>query len=436
MKSNLTTLAKAQGLMPCTGQPGMGADMVLTLLFWRMASDLWQRASAGQGKTCDAVLAAMKEPSQLIMDGECLFESCRTADPADTGKAIQAGLTRLAALQTHGALNAVMRPERFIFLAGFFKQNRNAQALAEIVDLIDSMTFADNHPSLACGNRFLAFITSLNPQHHRPVRNAATLMARLLQPQPGEIVFDPACGHGHALMECAHALAQHFPAAAPHLHGMEADPNQWALAKMVLLLSGVRQARLGNVAALAQSVRMQEKQGFSPADIVLTIVPDMTQPWQPALAAREQDRRFPLGPPQDSRLALVWHGLASLKPGSGRMAVLISRSALASDEGLVFAHYLVERNLLDAVIELPGYGPLPLLLIARQQKPDTAIAFIFHRQTESVYQTSHIAGAYEAHQQRCRHPYLMRIDNSVLASHPSPFDWQQFAAMATRAEMA
>lgn len=452
MNPNLIKLAQAQGRMPYFARHNTGTGIMLTLLFWHMASSLWQRASVPSpdaGGTLAATPPATQESHQIIMSDDCLFSTCFAITPAEPGNAIQTALIKLAELQPHGALNNVLRPERFVFLASFLAQNHDTQALFEIVEFINMMTFTEGRPSLACGSQFLAAITSLSPQHNRPVRDAATLMARLLKPQPGEIVFDPACGQGHALMACALELTQHFPKAAPRLNGLEADQDHWSLAKMLMMLSGMRHAQLANVAALAQSMTIQEAQALSPADIVLTIIPDKALPWSHALALRARDPRFPVRPPVDSRVALVWHALASLKPNGGRMAILISHAALATTDGDALRRYLVMQNLLEAVIDLPipsractgraDTGRLPLLLIIRHQKAPSAIAFIGQHQHEGQFSLTseadmghQIVTAYAAFQQQQAHDALLSIDNAIVTNHHCLLDVRAYGVNATR----
>lgn len=447
MNPNLMKLAQAQGRMPFSGRPNTGAGMVLTLLFWHMASSLWQRASLPApeaGATQAAALPATTGPHQIIMSDDCLFSACFATAPAEPGNAIQAALIKLAELQPHGALNKVLRPERFAILASFLAQNQDTQALFDIVGFINMMTFTEARPSLAYGSQFLAAITSLSPQHNRPVRDAATLMARLLKPQPGEIVFDPACGQGHALMACALELVQHFPKAEPRLNGLESNQDHWSLAKMLMMLSGMRHAQLANVAALAQSMTIQEAQALSPADIVLTIVPDQALPWSHALALRERDPRFPVRPPIDSRVALVWHALASLKPNGGRMAILISHAALATLDGDALRRYLVMQNLLEAVIDLPipshaDAGRLPLLLIIRHQKAHNEIAFIGQHQHAGLFALTsetdmghQIVAAYAAFQQQQAHDALLSIENAIVANHHCVLDVRAYGLNVNR----
>ncbi len=447
MNSNLTNLAQAHGRMPYLARHHTGTGMVLTLLFWHMASLLWQRGSK-PGPDAGGMPDATPPSQPIIMSDDCLFSACFRQAPAQPGNAIQTALTKLAGLQPHGMLNNVLRPERFVFLASFLAENQDTRALFDMAEFINMMTFTETRPSLAYGRQFLEAIASLAPQHSRPVRDAATLMARLLQPQPGEIIFDPACGQGYALMACALELAQHFPTAEPRLNGLEADQAHWSLAKMLMALSGMRHAQLANVAALAQSLTIQTAQGLSPADIVVSIIPDQALPWSHALALTEKDRRFPVRPPSDSRIALVWHALASLKPNGGRMAMLISHAALATTDGEALRRYLVQHNLLDAVIDLPTPDPfsphgdpkrIPVLLILRRQKSHSTIAFIGQHQragqfalTREADRANQIVAAYAAFLQQQAHDAAFSIENTIVANHDCLLDVRTYGQNVTR----
>jgi len=66
----------------------------------------------------------------------------------------------------------------------------------------------------------------------------STLLAHLVEPQPGDRICDPACGSGSLLIKCARAVGSNDYA----LYAQEVNGSTWALAKMNMFLHDVSQA--------------------------------------------------------------------------------------------------------------------------------------------------------------------------------------------------
>ena len=64
------------------------------------------------------------------------------------------------------------------------------------------------------------------------------LMAELLDPQLGDTICDPACGSGSLLMKCGHKVVQNYGQKRYALYGQEAIGSTWSLAKMNMFLHG------------------------------------------------------------------------------------------------------------------------------------------------------------------------------------------------------
>ena len=68
----------------------------------------------------------------------------------------------------------------------------------------------------------------------------SALLARLLNPQPGERICDPACGSGSLLIKCAYQVKGDDYA----LYGQENNGSTWALAMMNMFLHNINQPRI------------------------------------------------------------------------------------------------------------------------------------------------------------------------------------------------
>ena len=435
MNRILHHLSQAFQAMPASLPARTMADLLITLLFLKVASEYWQEQSVTMrhaAKSQEEFDHAMRLHAPVLMNEQCLFDVCLAADAAQCGATVRHVLSLLEAIQPDTRLNEVLQPQRFGFLDGYMQATRAHNPLSDALLHLAQIRMADVvpvlTPSLALGNAFAAAMVSLYCGPGSAIRDCTQWLATILKPASGETVFDPACEQGHLLLACANELQLRHPGARLALTGLEGDQRKWAMATMLMQLSGVS-ARIDHQEALKTALPYQTRRELAPADIVLTLIPDKRYPWSHALARTEMQSRFPLRPPIDNRLALFWHGLASMKADTGRMGILISPAALSGHEGAALVRYLVEHNLLDAVINLPPparaeHGPLPLALILRQQRGHSRIALISRHspgsQGESPagpYQGSQIVAAYGAHQQGASHPYLRSIEPGALLRH-------------------
>lgn len=184
------------------------------------------------------------------------------------------------------------------------------------------------------------------------------------------------------------------------------------------------------------------------ADVVITRIPDTAQAWDYEAAVASGDaRRFPLGPPTDSRIALIWHGLSHLGAANSRMGVLLPLTLLDSDEGLVLRRHLVQQHQLEAVIELPVGNrshPALRLLVLRHENLHGTVAFISGTVTHEApmpphnsepYDAATVLRAYRAHRSLQAAPCLHPIDYATLARHDYAFHLSAYDAWR-RSDMA
>lgn len=435
MNRILHHLSQAFQAMPASLPARNMADLLITLLFLKVASEYWQTESVAMrqaNQSREAFDHAMRLHAPVLMNEQCLFDVCLAADPAQCGATVRHVLTLLEAIQPDTRLNEVLQPQRFGYLDGYMQATQARNPLSDALLHLSHIRMAEVvpvlAPSLALGNAFAAAMVSLYCGPGSAIRDCTQWLATILNPVPGETVFDPACEQGHLLLACANELHLRHPGKQLALSGLEGDQRKWAMTTMLMQLSGLS-SRIDHQEALKTAIPYQTRRQLAPADIVLTMIPDKRYPWSHALARAEMQSRFPLRPPIDNRLALFWHALASMKADTGRMGVLISPESLSGHEGAALIRYLVEHNLLDAVINLPlparaEHGPLPLALILRQQRRDARIAVISRHGAglqgdlpAGPYQGSQIVAAYGSHQQGAYHPYLRNIEPATLASH-------------------
>jgi N-6 DNA Methylase len=436
MEKILGTLLKAQSLMPCSITHAANADILLTLLFWKLMS-AWHQGKANRFQQDyhqpDVRIKAIMAENCLRMNESARYDSCHWERPEQACAALRDGLYRWHSLQSHTSLYGILRPERFGTMSRHYPLLSNSGVLADVITLIGGLSFHDVKPALTIGEIFSRAVDILQADEHalRPV--LVQFMLDVLQPLPLDRIYDPACGNGQLLLACARDMAQRVPRHQMHLAGHEARLNQWALSKMQLLCHGLTLHQLTNGDALDQPVAGM--MGLPVIDVVLTYLPGEQQDWKHAAA--KDDRRFPADPPKHASLALIWHGLAQLQHESARMGVILPLHLLDGDEGMALRRYLIQQHCLEAVIELPGLasqGHLSGMLVLRHHHISRTVAFISGNPLISPALANHqdlglpdLLEAYRAFRQLQSKPGLVVIDDATIARHAWSFHLAAYA---------
>ena len=428
MNKVLHLLFQAQKQMPVSMGPAVSGDLLLTILFWKLVSDWWRvgglRYWLPYGGHDPAILA-MEQVNQLAVPDAAIYEACQWQNPLEAGAAIRTALYALMNGQRGRALDGVLRPERFGPLSEFAALFGNTDLLARVMNIIGGISVFSTVPQVTMGHVFSRALDILQLVPDVPPVNVVQLMAQLVNPVPGDSIYDPVCGCGQRLLAMVERVAKHHPDHQLVLYGQAIQSSQWALAKMQCLAKGLLCHRLERADALDTPMRAPGSDDLLRFDAVLLAVP--FAPMEADCLPQECRARFPLGVPLDARLALIWHALASLKPSQGRLCVWIAQDLLDSDDAFSLRRYLVQRHLLEAVIQLPhkmrrADNNPPVLLLIRQQASRTPVAFMagmlaqvgkqVHR---GLYDVREIGFAYAAYQKQQAHPYLRLIDHHVMA---------------------
>ena len=211
------------------------------------------------------------------------------------------------------------------------------------------------------------------------------LIAELLEPRKGDEICDPACGSGSLLLKCANQIKNaHDGSKRFALYGQEAIGSTWALAKMNMFLHGVDNHKIEWGDTLRNPKLLDNKGRLRLFDVVAANPPFSLDKWGHDGAGDDPHVRFRRGIPPKTKgdYAFILHMIETLKPKTGRMGVVVPHGVLfrGSSEGKI-RRQLIEENLLDAVIGLPeklffGTGIPAAILIFRQDKSDESVLFI------------------------------------------------------------
>ena len=187
-------------------------------------------------------------------------------------------------------------------------------------------------------------------------RTLVHLMARMLEPQAGESIYDPTCGTGGMLISClAEVKRRGGDTRTTGLYGQELITITAAIARMNLVLHGVADFHIASGNTLAAPA-FAEGDRLRTFDVVLANPPYSIKKWnRSAWESDAWDRNF-LGTPPQGRAdyAFFQHILKSMDPQTGRCAVLFPHGVLFRDEEAGMRRKLIEADLVECVL---GLGP-------------------------------------------------------------------------------
>ncbi|MDI3451680.1 type I restriction-modification system subunit M [Acinetobacter sp. V89_4] len=210
------------------------------------------------------------------------------------------------------------------------------------------------------------------------------LIAELLDPQKGDSICDPACGSGSLLMKCGRKVVSNHNSKQYALYGQEAIGSTWSLAKMNMFLHGEDNHKIEWGDTIRNPKLLDQNGDLMLFDIVTANPPFSLDKWGYDVAENDKFDRFRRGVPPKTKgdYAFISHMIETLKPTTGRMGVVVPHGVLfrGSSEGKI-REKLINENLLDAVIGLPeklfyGTGIPAAILIFKKQKSDDSVLFI------------------------------------------------------------
>ncbi|MFG1763122.1 N-6 DNA methylase [Micromonospora parva] len=212
-------------------------------------------------------------------------------------------------------------------------------------------------------------------------RSVVRLLVDILDPQEGEMVYDPACGTGGMLIEVIEHVKRQ--GGRPQtlwgkLYGQEKVLATSGLAKMNLLLHGVEDFNIAHDDTL-RTPAFFDGPRLTQFDCVIANPPFSLKNWGELAWATDQWGRNRLGglPPKGyADWAWVQHMITSAAPGTGRVAVVLPQGALFRQgaEGRI-REFILKTDLVEAVIGLApnlfyGTGLAACVLILRRRKAE------------------------------------------------------------------
>lgn len=184
-------------------------------------------------------------------------------------------------------------------------------------------------------------------------RTIVKLMVDLLDPKPGDTVYDPACGTGGMLIEAIHHM-KGDRLAYGRIFGQENNLSTSAIARMNLYLHGAKDVQIMQGDTLRNPLFL-ERGKLKTFDCVLANPPFGMESWGAGQFENDRYGRNIWGCPSDSCADYAWlqHMVKSMDAKNGKCAVVLPQGVLfhSGKEGTI-REQLVKSDKIEAIITL------------------------------------------------------------------------------------
>ena len=379
-----------------TVDPSIYKDYVLTMLFLKYVSDVWQdHYDEYQRKHGDhpELITELLKNERFVLPGDASFYALHARrHEAGNGERIDKAL--------HAIEDANIAKLRDVFQDISFNSNKLGDEQQKN-DILRHLLEDFAKPELSLRPSRVGTLDVIGNAYEYLIKNFAStsgkkagefytppevsqVMALLVAPKEGDEICDPTCGSGSLLMKCGRLIREHSGSRKYALYGQEAIGSTWALAKMNMFLHGEDNHRIEWGDTIRNPKLLDGDATLKHFDIVVANPPFSLEKWGHDGAEADKFSRFRRGVPPRTKgdYAFILHMVETMKPSSGRMAVVVPHGVLfrGAAEGRI-RQKLIEENLLDVVIGLPeklfyGTGIPAAILVFRKKKADDKVLFI------------------------------------------------------------
>lgn len=187
-------------------------------------------------------------------------------------------------------------------------------------------------------------------------RAVVHLLVRILDPKPTDWIYDPTCGSAGMLIEAATEVKQSGGSVRQmRFYGQEVNQTSAAIGRMNLFIHEVEDAQIRREDTLQNPKFIDAKGKLDQFDVVLANPPFSLKDWGADKWATDPHKRAIGGVPPKNNGDYAWiqHMIASMKPETGRVGVVMPHGVLfrSGAEGAIRKH-LIQSDLLETVIGL------------------------------------------------------------------------------------
>lgn len=353
---------------------------VTPILFFKRLSDVYdeETAHALEESGGDEEYASFPENHRFIIPEGCHWNDVRETSE-NVGSAIvnaMVGIERANPDTLYGVFSS------FDDANWTDKSKLSDERLKDLVEHMSRIKVGnENYSADVMGDSYeylikkFADLSKKNAGEFYTPRPVVRLMVKLLAPQAGESVYDPACGTGGMLIEAIHYM-KNDKRTYGKIFGQEKNLSTSAIARMNLFLHGAQdfQVTQGDTLRSPNYLYRGELQTFN---CVIANPPFSLKNWGAEQFASDVYGRNLWGCPTDSNADFAWlqHMVKSMDSKTGRCAVVLPQGVLfrSGKEGEI-RKQLILSDKLDCVITLVsnlfyGAGVSACILLLNNCKP-------------------------------------------------------------------
>lgn len=355
---------------------------IIPILFFKRLSDVYDEETekALEESGGDEEYASFDEQHSFSIPEGCHWKDVRNKSD-NIGTAIV------------GAMNGIERSNPAT-LSGVFssfddanwtdKTNLTDERLKDLVEYLSSKNFGNkSYKADVMGDAYeyllkkFADLSKKNAGEFYTPRSIVKMMINLLDPKPGDTVYDPACGTGGMLIEAIHHMNDNNITFGK-IFGQENNVSTSSIARMNMFLHGARDFKIAQGDTL-RNPEFIENNTIKTFNCVVANPPFSLEAWGAAQFESDKYGRNIWGCPTDSNGDYAWlqHMVRSMDKKDGRLAVVLSQGVLfrGGKEGQI-REKLIESDKLDAVIALPSgvffsTGVSACILLLNNNKQDS-----------------------------------------------------------------
>lgn len=331
---------------------------VFPMLFWKWLSDTWLHEHAE---------ALDEYGDELTPEVEAEFHDFNLPDKTRWDQVTNDTTGNLGA-NIQKALNRIEQANP-AYLSGIFgdaawanKERLPENALVGVINKFNEITLnPDTVTTDLLGQGYEYLLKNFADESGKKAgefftpRAVVNLLVNILEPAPGESLYDPTSGSGGMLVSAInHLRAEGKDARTLRVFGQEVNLTTASIAKMNLFLHDLETFDIKRGDTLRDPKFRNHDGSLAQFDTVLANPPFSLSDWGADTWAADPRAFCGVPPATKGDYAFIQHMITSMKPDTGRVGVVMPHGVLfRGGEEARIRQCLVEKNLLEAVIGLP-----------------------------------------------------------------------------------